>query len=495
MQERRYQVSALEEMRESGDYEKLAQSLPSEWSGLDPFDWDTIQMRLMAAEMYGREGRLEQMSAALDPYLGGVDKLPFALAPQALIMASHFKNRNGEADEALKLSMMARVVSGAQRDESVEAEAVLAEGKALWSLNRWEEAVRRFEQAIAMYAAQSRSYRLGLAYLALGEVLARVGKVEDARTSLERSIRIMLKHRDDFSLASARMDIALALNAMGEYETSLKYLQFANETFEQIGHEVFKLMSINRIAEVLIFLKDYDRAGQYIARALEQAVATRSTQLPFIYELKGRLFIARNDFEKAEKALKAAVDMGEQAGSPLQRAESRRTLGRLYLLQSKPVQAATILRAGLEDAETVHARLLELEIKSLLSESIYPNAPVEACKHITEVEAEIDERNLPELRKVCQAARKQIDSLDHEHYFIISDARMPTLAEARVAMLKWLWARALYKAKGNAREAAEQLDVTPTYIRKLTKLIPRDLLRPGRKRPRRRRGSGSASIL
>jgi hypothetical protein len=52
--------------------------------------------------------------------------------------------------------------------------------------------------------------------------------------------------------------------------------------------------------------------------------------------------------------------------------------------------------------------------------------------------------------------------------------------------LKWLWARALHKARGNAREAASILDVTPTYIRKLTKVIPRDLLRPGKKRSKRK---------
>jgi hypothetical protein len=180
--------------------------------------------------------------------------------------------------------------------------------------------------------------------------------------------------------------------------------------------------------------------------------------------------------------------MAEQSGSRVQIAESRRTLGKLYLMQHNEAKAAGELRLALEEAEKLGARLLELEIKSLLSESVYPSDPVAACSMITEVEAEIADRNLPELKKACQAARKQIDSLDHEHYFIISDARMPTLAEARVAMLKWLWARALYKAKGNARDAATQLDVTPTYIRKLTKLIPRDMLRPGRKRPRRRRG-------
>jgi tetratricopeptide (TPR) repeat protein len=308
---------------------------------------------------------------------------------------------------------------------------------------------------------------------------------------LERGIRIMLKYKDEFSLAVARADVASALNAMGEYEAALKYLQFAQDTFEQEGLETYKLMTLNKIAESLIFLKEYDRAAQNITRSLEVAVATRSTQIAFTYEMKGRLALARGDMDKAERTLHSSVEMADQAGSQLQKAETRRTLGRVLLAQGRPADAVKVLREGLESAIESRARLLELEIKALLSEAIYPETPVEAVRYIAEVEAEMADRELPELRKITQVARKQIDSLDHEHYFIISDARMPTLSEARVAMLKWLWARALYKARGNAREAAEQLDVTPTYIRKLTKLIPRDLLRPGRKRSKRRRGSSS----
>ncbi|HWP43825.1 MAG TPA: hypothetical protein VNO14_11350, partial [Blastocatellia bacterium] len=97
----------------------------------------------------------------------------------------------------------------------------------------------------------------------------------------------------------------------------------------------------------------------------------------------------------------------------------------------------------------------------------------------------IGDRPLPELRREAAAARKRINALDQEHYFILSDIKIPLLAEAKIALLKWLWARALYKARGNAREAASILGVTPTYIRKLTKVIPRDLLRPGRKRPKK----------
>jgi transcriptional regulator with AAA-type ATPase domain len=101
---------------------------------------------------------------------------------------------------------------------------------------------------------------------------------------------------------------------------------------------------------------------------------------------------------------------------------------------------------------------------------------------LSEVEAAVGSRPLAELKKEVQAARKRINALDQEQYFIISDANIPLLADAKISLLKWLWARALHKARGNAKDAAATLGVTPTYIRKLTKVIPRDLLRPTKKR-------------
>lgn len=481
-------LTAFEELRESGDYAKLFSLVPADWDGSSPFEEQTIRLRLLAAEIHGRgEARLDEMEAALDPYLGNVDLVPFGLGPRVLLTMAIYYNRRSEPNEAIRLAAMAKAVAAAQGDEYTWAEIIQAEGQILWSLDKWDEAAERFEQAVSLYGSQGRSYRLGLASLCLGGVLGRVGRVEESRTALERAIRILLKSRDEFSLAVARVDVALALNAMGEHETSLKYLQFAHEAFQQMGHDVYGLMSLNKIADVLICLKEYERAENYIGRALDLSTATRSTQVAFIYELKARVYIARGEWEKAEKAVRASIEMADQAGSRLQRTEAKRTLGRVFIADHRETEAVPILREALREAGELRSSLLELEIKALLSQAVCATAPVEACRMVAEVEAELAGRSLPELKKICQTARKHIDSLDREHYFILSDAQMPTLSEAKIALLKWLWARALYKAKGNARYAAEQLNVTPTYIRKLTKMIPRDLLRPGRKRSKRRK--------
>jgi tetratricopeptide (TPR) repeat protein len=479
-------LTALEELRESGDYDKLASRLTGGWQEAPEFENRAIRLRLLAAELSGRAGRLDEMESALTPYLFDVNRVPFGLAARVLLTSAVYHYRRSEPSEALKLARQARAIASVREDEFTMAEAIQLEGQALWSLERWDEAATAFDEAISVYAGQSRLYRLGLAYLCRGAVLNRTGRVEEARTTLERGIKILLKCHDEYNLAVARVNVAHALNTIGEHETASKYLMFAHDTFVNMGHEQYTYLTLNSMAATLVWLKDYDKAETYVARALEKGAAARSTQIASTYEIKARVHLARREWDKAEKALNAAIMIAEQANSQSQKAEVRRSLGRLYLAQDREEEAATVLWQALDIAQDLRASLLELEVKALLAQAICTTNPVEACRLISDVDGALADRPLPELRKDAQTARRRINSLDQEHYFILSDAKIPLLAEAKISLLKWLWARALYKARGNARDAASILGVTPTYIRKLTKVIPRDLLRPGRKRPKRR---------
>lgn len=478
-------LAALEEMREAGDYDKLAMLLGDDWDQSPEFEDSTIRLRLLAAELNGRSGCVEEMETYLAPYLTEINRVPFGLVARVLLMLAVYHYRRNEPSEALRLATQAKTIAEVRDDEFTASEAVQLQGQAYWSLEKWEDASERFQEAIKLYASQSRPYRLGLAYLCLGAVLNRMGRVEEARTGLERGIKILLKCQDEYNLAIARVNVALPLNAIGEYDTALKYLLFAYDKFEQMGHEQYAYLTLNSIAATLVWLKEYDRAESYVMRALEKGIAARSTQIASTYETKARIHLARRDWENAEKSLQASLEIAEQANSLSQKAEARRTLGRLYLAQDREAEAASVLWHALDMAQDLRASLLEVEIKALLAQAICKTNPVEACRLLSDVDAAIGDRPLPELKKEALAARKRINSLDQEHYFILSDIKIPLLAEAKIALLKWLWARALYKARGNARDAASILGVTPTYIRKLTKVIPRDLLRPGRKRPKK----------
>ena len=479
-------VSALEDLRESGDYQKIAKVLNDDWRSAVGFDDETVRLRLLAAELAGRNNEVEDMEAALAPYIDAVDRVPFGLAAPVLLTIAQYHYRRNEPNESLRLAALAHTVASVREDEFTKGEALQLQGQALWSLERWEEAAGFFESAIEVYAGGSRAYRLGLAYLCLGAVRNRIGAVEDARSTLERGIRILLKSKDDYSLAVGRVNVAQPLNVLGEHETALKYLMFAYETFEQMGHQQYTYLTLNSIAATLVCLKEYDRAEAYVDRAIAMGTRSRSTQIASTYEIKGRVHMARRQWDKCRKALLVALEISEQANSKSQRTDACRTLGRYYLSQERDEDATEVLWEALELAGDLRASLLELEIKALLSQALCATNPVEACRLLSDVETALGSRPLPELKREAQAARRRINSLSQEQYFILSDAKIPLLADAKISLLKWLWARALNKAKGNARDAALILGVTPTYIRKLTKVIPRDLLRPGKKRSKRK---------
>jgi tetratricopeptide (TPR) repeat protein len=478
-------LAAFEELRESGDYEKIAAALNNDWQSMPKYSHEGIRLRLLAGEIAGRRGRLDDMESAFAPYLEEVDSVPFGLAARVLLMLATYHYRRNEPSEALRLSIMAQAVASGRDDEFTLGEAKQLEGQALWSLERWHEAAVAFDAAGSLYAANARTYRLGLAYLCLGAVRNRTGCVEEARTTLERGIKILLKSQDVYSLAVARVNIALALNHMGEYETALRYLEFAHDTFQRMGHDQYSYLTMNSIAATLVCLKDYERSASLVNRALDMGMKARGTQIASTYEVKARVHIARREWEQAEKALTTAAEIADQANSQSQRLDVKRTFGKLCIALERDEEASAVLLDALTIAQDLRASLIELEVKALLAQAICVTSPVEACKLVSDVEAALSNRPLPELRKETHAARKRINSLDQEHYFILSDARIPALAEAKISLLKWLWARALYKARGNARDAASILGVTPTSIRKLTKVIPRDLLRPGKKRSKR----------
>jgi len=478
-------VETLEELRESGHYSRIEGLLSDDWRRGLEFEESTIRKRMLAAELAGRGGRLDEMELALAPYLEHIEHVPFGLSARVVLTCALYHYRRNEPTEALRLAAVARTIATVRDDEVILGEAVQLQGQAHWSLERWNEAAAAFEEAVTMYAGQSRSYRLGLAYLCLGAVLNRMGKVEEARGTLERCVKILLKSHDEYNLAVARVNVALALNVMGEHETALKYLEFAYATFEQMNHDLYAYLTLNNIAATLVSLKEYERADSYVTRALATGVKARSTQIASTYEIKARVHLARREWERAEKALDTASEIAEQANSQSQKAELGRTLGKLYLAQDRDEEAAAVLWKALDVAQDLRASLVELEVRALLAQAVCGTNPVEACKMISDVEASLGSRPLPELRREAQNARRRIDGLNQEHYFILSDAQVPLLADAKISLLKWLWARALYKAKGNSRDAASILGVTPTYIRKLTKVIPRDLLKPGRKRTKK----------
>lgn len=470
MSQKQADILALESFRETGDYARLAEVLPRQWRLLPEFEYDTIRLRLFAAELAGRAHRLEEMRTALAPYLTRLDRVPFGLASRTLLICSVYCYLRKELAQALKLATEAETVAHARDDEAAEAEAVAFQAQILAHMERSDEAVERFQKSISCWSCHTQPHKVGMAHLGLGIVLSRVGEIEEAHIVLDRSARLLSKSHDDCSLAFARFHLAYALNALGEPETAYQDLLLAYETFSRKNHEA-QGATLNAMAVTLITLKEYTKADELLHRALHKTANT--LHLAETYEVKARLHFARRECREAEAAITAALQAADLL--PKVAAEARRTLGKLRLAQKQYEAAATLLREALHMAQDAREWLLEVELKALLAQALSEGEPLEAFRIMAEVEATLEGRNLVDLKRLAQASRRCLKALEQEHCFVLSDAKLPHLCEAREEMLKWLWARSLFKSKGNSAKAANLLGVTPTYIRKLTKTIPRHL--------------------
>ncbi len=472
MSQKQADILALESFRDTGDYVRLAEVLPRHWKLLPEFDYDAIRLRLFAAELAGRTNRIDEMSSALTPYLSRLDRMPFGLVSRALLLCSVYHYLSKDLPHALKLATEAETVAHIRDDEAAEAEAIAFQAQILAVMEREEEAIDRFKKAIACWGCQHQLHKIGLAYLGLGMVLNRVGQVEEAHLTLDRSAKLLSKSRDDCSLAFARFHLAFALNALGEPETACQDLLLAYDIFKRKAHEALGA-TLNAIAATLIILKEYTEAESYLQQAFSHQATT--LHLAGTYEVKARLHFARRECDEAEAALASALSVAEISAKDA--AATKRTFGKLRLAQKQYKEAATLFREALAIAQDAKEWLLEIELKALLVQALSEVEPLEAFKLMAEVEAALEGRNLVEVKRLAQTSRRSLKALEQEHCFVLTDTKLPRLCEAREEMLKWMWARSLCKSKGNSAKAANLLGVTPTYIRKLTKTIPRHLLK------------------
>src|SRR2546422_591849 len=109
-------IASLEALRESGDYEKIASLLGDSWQASSEFDSDTIRRRLIAAELAGRNGLIDEMETVLGPYIDGVDSVPFALSARVLLTTALYHYRRNEPSEALRLATMAQTIAAVRDD-------------------------------------------------------------------------------------------------------------------------------------------------------------------------------------------------------------------------------------------------------------------------------------------------------------------------------------------------------------------------------------------
>lgn len=461
-------LDELEYLRAEGDYRALAQIIGDEPCDDRPLNEHALRLRLLQAELSERNGNLKQMRTALEPYLESYEQAPLAVTERLLVMIARFRRRSGDLIEALRLAELAEGIAAARNNRNVQGEAAEFQGEIFRIRGELEESVKRFQRATDAYFD---GYRLGVSTWRLGEMLTRLGRIREARVPLERAVEILSHRSDVFALASAREALARVASALGDDLFASYQLDLAAEVLQQTNDHRRFVIALCRRVEVLDRIKEHGEARSLLARAKEIVAENRISEPSLLYEVIARSEMQQGRSTGAVEAALKAVAVADESETPLEQAESKRTLGKLYLdLGEICGKSVIVLRSALDDSLEAGDKLVELEVKADLARALVTFEPVEAYRLASEVETSLESGVLAGVASCCNLVRRRLMEPSNT-LFVISENSLPTIREARSRLMAWLIGRALHVADGKVREASKILGTTETTFRKLRERI------------------------
>lgn len=183
--------------------------------------------------------------------------------------------------------------------------------------------------------------RLHEALAALNEAAGLVDQIGPLHTSIHHLERaIVLKH------------LATAENRNEYFEGALDHYRKALYEFEAIGCFLFAAFAENNYANLLLALKQLDKAEVHIERAsrLYEGHYDKVYRAQF-EDTQAKFYIAAERFDLAEQAIARSIETLEESGQEAWLAESLTTQGQLWCRVGRHRQAKRVLQRACQIAE------------------------------------------------------------------------------------------------------------------------------------------------
>ena len=193
----------------------------------------------------------------------------------------------------------------------------------------------------------------GLVQMTLGQLFIDFGRSGDAARQLElaiESFELDPDTRGGLLVSEAKLSLADALQARGDYDRSEVLVREQLEWGRAAGHEEVVRIALNRLFRTLVGQERYEESDQLYAELLaltEDLPASRApNQMQYAYSL-----IQRGQYEEAAEAARGGIALLEELYSP----------PHAQLAQAATTLAAAVLELGeLEEAALLNQRAFEM---------------------------------------------------------------------------------------------------------------------------------------
>jgi tetratricopeptide (TPR) repeat protein len=254
-------------------------------------------------------GHLTRLYEVAIDALNSLQRLDHPSAVRSLLQAGEFEEHVGRHSEALQWYRHALEIARPLRERQPEIEVLCHVGRLQMRRDRFEEAARCFQRALALAEAESDAEHAALACQGLGDLALAQSRWPGAEAWFKRG----LHHADGNGRCKGGLLLSLAEAARhrGEHDTALRHVLIAWEKFESIADGLGMARVLNesgRLHRLRGHLEDastlHQQALAQLRRIggnlpLEIAIRLDLAQLYFDW---GRLGDAEEECRQAEKA-------------------------------------------------------------------------------------------------------------------------------------------------------------------------------------------------
>jgi len=289
----------------------------------------------MLGQVENEKADLEALTALAESLGDPVHRLA-ALNRKALFLTEtldDYEAGRGAAEAALYMSRE-------HADQHSEATALDILGRLCYATDRYEEAVRSFQEALSIWQALGEMAELPQVHIRLGRTFKIMGRLAESRREFETALDSARSNGNTLDEMYAYTNLAILSRVQGDYQAAIGYNQQALRVARQIGHRPNQATTLDNLGVAYWSLRDYGHALQAVQESL-QLVREMNDRRGMIFCLNNLGDISREigAFESADQCFSEGLVLASAIAFPFAEGCFQQGLGRLRLEQGQAKQA------------------------------------------------------------------------------------------------------------------------------------------------------------
>jgi eukaryotic-like serine/threonine-protein kinase len=301
-------------------YENLSKSLPGD-----------VDVQYELGVLYLQDGDYDKARASFAKVLQFDPKNIKALWQTGVV-----DNLTGNPQAALDALTQGLTLTIQFDNQEQRALILLAMGTSYRLLNKPDEALRNYQESIAINEKIGQKWGISAALNEMADVQATGGKPDAALASYNKALVLLREIGLKGGVADTLTNMGTVYQDLGKFDQALDVYKQALEIQRETGDQGYEALCLNNIADVYLAIGDNDNAFTYYQQALQlREKLGVPGDLAETLEGLSEAYTATGQYEQAMTGLMRALELGRKAGDERRVAFVSRQMGLVFEYQGR----------------------------------------------------------------------------------------------------------------------------------------------------------------